>query len=201
MGSLRDQLLRAGIATARDRKRVERELKEERRRKQGSREARAVIEAREDQERRRREEEARQHRIAERAARRAAEEDAARELQVTHLLRHHALSFGSGPQRFWHRTLEGTHCHRLDLPEWIALDLRAGRLGIGALPVYEDVDYVVIPREVAIRIRAIRPRRIVFWNDAPPPDDDPAQRLLESPKPVGHRTPATPSRTGGPSAP
>ncbi len=179
MGSLRDQLQKAGLITRRDQRRVERELKEERRRKQGTREARAVVEAREDAARRARQEEAREQYLAERAARRAVEEGAARELQVTHLLRHHALRLGSGPQRFWHRTLGGTHCHRLDVPERIAVDLTNGRLGIGAVPAHGDVDYVVVPREVALRVRAIRPERIVFWNESPPPADDPAERLLD----------------------
>ena len=195
VGSLRDQLLEAGLVTARDRQRTERELKEERRQRQGRREARAAVEAREEAARRAREEEVRRQRIAERAARRAAEEAAARDLQVTHLLRHHALRLRSGPQRFWHRTLDGAACHRLDLPEHVAFDLRAGRLGVGALPVHDDVDYVVVPREVVLRVRAVRPERVVFWNDAPPPADDPAERLLDLDEPR-----PTPARTRGPVA-
>lgn len=195
MGSLRDQLLAAGLVSARDRQRVERELKEERRQRQGRCEARASVEARQEATRCAREEEERRLRLAERQARRSAEEAAARDLQVTHLLCHHALRSTGGPQRFWHRTVDGTHCHRLDLSERTAFDVRAGRAGIGALPLHGDVDYVVVAREIVQRVRAALPGRIVFWNETAPPEDDPSERLWEP-----DEVRARPGPTRGPGA-
>jgi uncharacterized protein len=178
MTSLRDQLLKAGLVSAREKQKVERELKEERRKAQAHREAKNLVEAREQAERERARLEALQQRIDERKARQAVVEAEARRHQVDQLLSAHATAFRGGPQPFWHRTLDGRFCHRLDLPEWMAQDLRSGRAAVAARERMGEVDYVVIARDIALRVTALLPERLVFFNGELPDPADPSEKLL-----------------------
>lgn len=176
--SLRDQLLKAGLASRKDVRRVNHEQAAERRQQQGHREARAAVEAKEAQEAAQRDAEVLAQKAAERAARRAAAEAAARAHQADQILRRHRMAWKPGPQRFWHQTLDRRFLHRLDLPERLALDLRQGRVAVAAIETLSDVEYVLVPAPVAARVHATLPERILFWNETPPPPDDPAERLF-----------------------
>jgi uncharacterized protein len=178
MATLRDQLLKAGLVSAKEKQRIERELKEERRRAQAHRESKSVVEAREREERARAAREELEHRIEERRARQVEAEAEARRHQVNQILSAHAMAFRNGTQRFWHLTLDRKVCHRLDLPEWMAQDLRSGRAAVAAREKMGEIDYVVVARDVARKAASLLPDRIVFFNDVPPDPDDPTERLL-----------------------
>ena len=177
--SLRDALVKAKIATKADLRKVNQELALERRQKQARREARSLVEAREEDARRRAQAEAIQHVAEERVARQAAVERTTRLEQASQILRHHRLDLRPGPQRFWHRAADGRFLHRLDLPERVAVDLRAGRLAVAAIDAGPEATYGIIPADIARRIQVLCPERLVHWNNVPPDSDDPAERLYD----------------------
>lgn len=175
--SLRDAMLKAGVVDKKKVRDTERALKESRRQEQGHREARALVEAREaallaaereEDQRRQREERAR------RESEQAAAEGA---LRVRHLLRHHRLRVGSGMVRFHHRAADGPTLVAWDLPRFVAEGLRDGRLAVAALREPGGVAYALIVAEVALKVQAIRPEDLVFFN-VTPPGSDPAEALL-----------------------
>lgn len=179
MSSLRDQLVKAKLASRADLRRVNHEKAAERRQQQGHREARATLESREEEQRRAAEVETLRRRAEERCLRQAEDEARARQQQADAILRHHRIDSRPGPQRFWHRTLDGRFLHRLDLPERMAMELRSGHLAVGAIPNLADTDYVLVPAAIAGRVHTICPDRIVHWNQVPPDPADPAEQLLD----------------------
>ncbi len=177
--SLRDQLVKAGLASKKDKRRAERKLKNKRKKKQSKRLSKKEVGRRRGEEERKEREAALAARIAQRRERREVEEAAARRLRANQIARHHGMSLPPGPQPFWHRTLEGPLLHRLDLPREIALELRAGRLGVVCSESFGEYDYHVVARTVALRLRDIMAERTLFLNEEPPDPDDPAERLAE----------------------
>ena len=172
--SLRDQLVKAGLASKKDKRRVELRLKQARRQQQGRKQSKR---GRREQERRqlRAQEGARlKERRALWAARRAEEEAQARRLRINQILEHHGLRCAPGPQRFWHRTVGGSLLGRLDLAGKLAAGLREGTLALAYADPPAGDAYVVVTREVAQRIASILPERIVHFNEEPPAADDPS---------------------------
>lgn len=177
--SLRDQLLKAGLVSAKDKRRAEQELKAERKQAQAHRERKETVEARTRAEQERDLQERLAQKAAERARRLADAEADARRQQVNQILGTHAQAIGRGTQRFWHLTEDRRFCHRIDLTEWMAQDLRAGRLAINAREHLGDHEYVVVSREIALRVATILPSRVVFFNEIPPDSTDTSEELLE----------------------
>lgn len=177
--SLRDQLLKSGFADKRQVRKVNRELKRQRRQEQATRQSKAEIAAREAAEARRRRQEERARRMAEERERERLRELAEAKQRVEQILAHHRLRLNGGPQPFYHRAADGRHIHKLQLPERVAWELRAGKLGVAWRGLRDDAEYVVIPADVARRVARIDPNRVLFLNDEPPDDDDPAEALLE----------------------
>ncbi len=177
--SLRDQLLKAGVVTRKQKQAAERDLKRKRKKKQSRRGSKKEQQRRERQAA----EQRRKAEIAEKLARRqesqALQEAAARRLRANQIVEHHALLSKPGPQRFWHHTPGGLVLNRLDLPHKLAVQLRAGRLAVVWSESFGEPTYRVVTREVALRLRGILPERVLFLNDTPPDPEDPAERLLE----------------------
>lgn len=174
--NLRDQLLKAGLASKKDAARAEHEVRKQAKVEQGNREAKKVLEARaaEQAERERQEREA--ELIRRRREANARLEAEMRLVQARRILRAHALRFRSGPQRFWFRAFERPELWRLCLPERIAEDLRRGLLGIAWVDD-AHAEAVVVPRDALARVDAVRPELVLFWNrDGGVPD--PAEQLL-----------------------
>jgi uncharacterized protein YaiL (DUF2058 family) len=165
--------------SARDKRRVEQELKAERRQAQAQRESKNLVEARERAERDQRQRELVARRLEERAERERLTRALAREEQVDQILSFHAFVYHPGPQPFWHRTLDGRFVHRLDLPERLAQDLRSGRAAVAARRRLDEVDYVIVPRDVALRLTPLSPERVVFQNLHAPDPEDQAEKLLD----------------------
>ncbi len=175
--SLRDQLVKAGLASKKDKRRVERGLKQNRRQQQGRKRSKR---ARNEQRRRQlqaQQQEKLQQRRALQAARRQQEEAQARRLRVNQILQHHGLRCAGGSQRFWHRTVGGSLLGRVDLPVKLAAGLRAGTLALAYADPPSGDTYVVVARDVALRVAGILPERVVHFNEEPPDADDPSERL------------------------
>lgn len=177
--SLRDQLLKAGLASKKQVQVAERELKQERRQRQSQRLSRQEEEQQRQAEAAEARDTALEERRRQRAERQEVEEAAARRLRANQIVQHHALRFTAGVQPFWHRTARGPALHRLDLPRKLAVELRAGRLAVVWAEVGGEPEYQVVLRVVAERLRAVLPERVLFLNEKPPDPDDPAEQLLE----------------------
>jgi uncharacterized protein YaiL (DUF2058 family) len=181
--SLRDQLVAKGIVSKKDARKVDRELKEQRRAEQGSRKRKSATE-REARARAEAEAEARrEERIAERRELDARREVAERALRVKNLIEGNRLKTGTG-QAFWHRSLDGRLLLRLDVSSGTAWQLRSGEASIVAVERLGAVDYAVIPRRAALVLQDIAPERLVFHHPDPMapegPDglDDPSLDFL-----------------------
>lgn len=173
--NLRDQLLKAGIVSKKQADQAARDQRKQQREEEAHKEARARVEQRE----RERVEAERQAALAERTRRRKeAEEQARREsvrLQCRHLLSAHRVRYRAGPQAFHHRSPDGREAWKLRLPERLADDLRCGRLAVAVIDTLEP-EIVIVDRETAERVEALRPELILFRNRAAP-DPDPAEQL------------------------
>lgn len=177
--SLRDQLLKAGVVSRKQKQAAERELKRKRKLEQAARASKREIEqaARQQAERERL---AALEAVAERRrASHAAREAAARALRVNQIIEHHALRSSAGPQPFWHCTPGGVVLNRLDLPRKLAEQLRLGRLAVVYSESLGELTFRVITREVAQRLGDILPERVLFLNELPPDPEDPAEQLAE----------------------
>ncbi len=174
--NLRDQLLKAGLASKKDVAKAEQELKKQANVEQGHREARRVVEAREaaaaEQARREREAEL----IERRRGAAARDASAIRELRCRQILRAHQLRVKSGPQRFWFRSFSTTEVWRLCLPERVAEDLRRGLVAAAWVDDAQP-EVVLVPRDAAARVSEFRPELVLFWNPEGA-SADPAERLL-----------------------
>lgn len=175
MINLRDSLLKAGVVAKKDVHRVQNELRKEAKQSAGNQEPKAIRERREREEleaRVKEEEEERRRRRLESIAR---EQEEIRLISTRQMLRANRKIFRPGPQRFWFHAPLPPQIWRLDLPERLAHDIRAGALAI-AWCDDQRPEVVVIEREVAARVLERRPELILFWN-RDGADPDPSERL------------------------
>lgn len=176
--NLRDQLLKAGIVSKKDADGAAREARKQQKVQQGNQEAKRVLEQREAAAR----EAAREAQEVERLARRKeAEERARRETvlwQARQILTANRVRYRTGPQRFHHRSPDGKEAWKLYLPERLAEDLRRGRLAVAWIDGGAEPHVVLVDRESAERVAAIRPGLVLFLNSGPA-DPDPAEQLYE----------------------
>jgi len=161
--SLRDALLKAGAVSKKRVKRTERELKKQRKKKQGAQDKKKLVQAREreakQQEAARREAELRERR----ARQRDRTEAEARTLRRRHLLEAHRIRLGTGKGTRFFFVHQGV-VKRLIVPWTIARGLRAGAYAIAVMEQpFSDDDYVVLPAEVADRV----PEAVLFRNLEP----------------------------------
>lgn len=179
--SLRDALLKAGAVNQKKVAEVNRELKHERKQAQAQRERRTVLEAEAERARAEAAERRKQEVLTARRERQAQQGAAAARLRTQQLIRRYHLRYREGPARFYHPDLGGRHLLRLDLPERLAQELRAGALAVAALqPSWGgEPDYHLIPREVALRIVEQDAGSVVFFNPQAPDPADPALQLLD----------------------
>jgi uncharacterized protein YaiL (DUF2058 family) len=163
--SLRDQLLAKGIASKKDARRVDVQLREERRHRQANQRPKAEIEAEQQAARLAAEQEAVRRRQQERLAREAARAEAERQQQVRQIILHHRIR-AHGKVRFHHRRLivagdaGAPRIGRIEVHERVAWKLRCGEAAIAALTVD---DYAVVSARAAQRLDEIAPGTVVHW--------------------------------------
>ena len=178
--SFKDQLFKAGLITKKQLRKLNQDEKMDRKHKKGNKRKKLVEQA----EARAKAKKEKAERLAiirkDRAVREKATMEALKIRQVQQLLNHHRERFRKGQQTFWHKTIAGTHVHKLNIPSRLAWDLRSGAMTIAAMGNINDPEYVIVPREVARKIQAIEPQRIVFLNESPPDENDPAERPYDT---------------------
>ncbi len=161
--SLRDQLLKKGFASKKDAKRVNRELKKKRKKKQGGRDKRAAVQAREQAAAA----EAIEARLQERArGRRLREGERA---AIEHQLRVERIVLdsrirGRGKLRFHFKKLNGRNIDFVSVSHKVALKLRVGEAAIAAVK-HDDrpEDYWIIPASKARKLLELEPLLVVFF--------------------------------------
>jgi uncharacterized protein YaiL (DUF2058 family) len=174
--SLRDQLLKSGLASKKDKKRVERELKASRKKKQGERRKKKHVE--------REQKAAEQARVAEETARRLEERkrrEAARDryeeaLRVRNLILGHRVK-ASGPHPFFARSRTSPTLHRLSLSAAVVRQIAQGRLAVAILDLGTREEPVVIQGHAAERIAELDPSVLVHHHTTP--SDAPEDALAE----------------------
>lgn len=177
--SLRDALLAKGLASKKDVRRVEQDLKRERKEQEGSQKRKAQLE-REKAEADAREAAARL--AARKLARAAYEEQKAQTeaaLRVRNIVASNRIRAG-GPIPWFHRVPHSARLNSLGVTLPIASRLQRGEMGIAALPTGNAVEYHVIRRTGAEKLAEIAPHLLVFWNADPTgisgKDQQPLQR-------------------------
>ena len=176
--SLRDQLLKAGLANKKKVAKTNRDLKKGRKKGQAHRDSKADVRRREAAEAKAADESRRAQLRTERARALAIREAQDQARRVRKLVRSYALPDREGPVSFWHPAPDGRTLLRLRVPESWALDLRAGRLAVAwAGPTPTVFEICVVPDYAAERIRSHEPRRVLFHTTEPPHDDDPSEQL------------------------
>lgn len=159
--SLRDQLVAKGIVSKKDARRVNQELREQRKQDQGARDRKKHLErARADAEKAEREE-ALQRRLIERKAREGVRE--AHELvhRVRQIVLANRLGV-RGPIRFFHKRRDTARLGFLQVNEAIGRKLRAGEVSIAELDEGDAASWHVIPRRAAEKLAELEPDRLVF---------------------------------------
>ncbi len=177
--SLRDLLVAKGLASKKRARQVSRELKDERKKGQGSKKRKhqrqaAERAARETEEVARRE-------MARVAAQQAAaeREEHERIFRIRDMLREHRLS-GRGPVRFHYRVGDTGRIRELHLPPVLARDLRSGAAAIAThrVPAGEWETYI-LPRRAAERLAEEAPEVLVHWASGGDHLGDPSEAPLE----------------------
>ncbi len=177
--SLRDSLLKAGVVSQKDVRRLNQTEAADRKKAKAERENREERERREAEQAKMAREEAAAQIIAARRAREREEELAAARRRVNHLIRDYQLRTRGGNQPFWHRTPDGRHVHKLMMNDRMAWELVAGRIAVSWTGDPADPSYILLPRDAVDRILELEPSRILFFNAEAPSKDDPSERLLE----------------------
>jgi hypothetical protein len=166
MGSLRDQLVKTGLA---DDKRARQLAHDEKARKNKlGREGVSAEQRAADEARRARDEERR-------AADRAREEERAKETgehaataRAAQLLRDHALRDGvRGPRRF-HFVTRARQIPFLELSEEAGKRLEAGQAAICEVPGSDPEEFLLVPAEVAQRLRETHADWVLFLSAGRP---------------------------------
>jgi len=170
--SLRDQLLKAGVASKKDVARVERQKKHERRKKQGNRKRKTQAErdALAAQEAAR--QAALQAKQARRAQREAARAEQERVLRVRNLILGNAVRT-RGPQPFWVKRPNG-RIVRLQVAPRVAMTLRSGELAVAGL----DGEPVIVAKRAADVLSDIEPGAVWFYVREPSGPAGPDEQFL-----------------------
>jgi uncharacterized protein YaiL (DUF2058 family) len=181
--SLKDQLLKAGLVSKKQVRKVNQKERKQRKKHQSSREAKAIVQTREKTERKAKAAAEKAERIAVRRQLHRDREAVEAVRRVDQILGGNRVRYRGGQQPLWHLSPDRCFALRLDLPASVAFDIHCGKLAIGyrGAPDAFEPDIVVLPRDAAERVHRIDPSRILFMNDTRPEGADEA---LWSPAPT-----------------
>ena len=176
-----DELFKAGLLSKKDLRKAKQQAKKERRQQQGNRKKKKQVEAERKSQAQQQKNEQDQQKVLERSTRERIQQQRENQLQIHNLLRQNQVAINKDNLFFWHPSANRRFVHKFYLSERIAIDLRAGVLGIavfGSLSADEPI-YVVIPRNTVQKILDLEPERIVFWNEVPP-ENTPEMQLFHT---------------------
>lgn len=174
--SFKDQLMKAGLVSKKQVRKANQGDRSARKKKQSSRESKAILKERSRAERKAKQKQLQAERLAAKRASDRAKEAAEAKRRVDQILGAHRVRFRSGQQPFWYRAPDGRHALKLSLPDSVAFDLHVGKLAVayrGLADAFE-LDVILIPRDVADRVEKIDPSRVLFRNSARPDGPDEA---------------------------
>lgn len=161
--SLQKKLLQAGLMSKKQDREISQQAKKERKSEKGNRKKKKQL-LREEKAAQAAEQEQRlQERIAVRQQSESQQMARARALQIQQLIGHHHISYRSGTEAYWHYAVGRQFLHKLLLPPSLVHSLQEGKLAIvvkGALDDF-NTQYVLIPSEIADRIRQHEPQRVL----------------------------------------
>lgn len=183
--SLRDQLLAKGVVSKKDVRRVEQDLRAQRKQDQGARRALSEVEAERRAAQKAEEEAERERRLTERREREARREAEESRLRLRQLIRGNAIR-SRGPFRYFHRTVDPStepptplpRLGRIDISERVAFKLRCGECGIAALvEPTRPVEYVVVSARAVARLEEFAPWSVVAFTRSTEGISDPSEAL------------------------
>ncbi len=160
--SLRDQLLAKGLVSKRKARKANQDQRRARRDRQGNREKKKVVAARERASKQA-VEDARQAAASQAgAASRLAQQAAERALQIRNTILGTRIRPGRGAT-FHHRALDGPGIVRLSLGQSLARKLQRGEAAIAAMRSVNGVSYEPISHRGAERLAELAPGLLVHW--------------------------------------
>ena len=160
--SLRDQLLAKGLATKKDARKANRDLKKKRKQQQSKREKRSIVEARARETAASHQNQKRTERQQARREREEAREGANLELRVRQIIQGNQIRH-QGRTLFHFKKRCGLKLGRLEVSEKVAWMLRCGEAAIAGYVERQREVYVVISAKAARRIADIDSKAIVFF--------------------------------------
>ena len=176
--SLRDQLLAKGLVSKKKAKRVGRELKEDRKRRQGERRKKREVQAERAAAEAAEAEAVQAQQLADRKRREQEHERMERALRIRQILTSNRIDV-RGKVAFHHFGADRRTIHRIHVSERAAFSLRNGELGVAALGLATDrPTFVVLPRTAIDRLYELAPRTIVFHVQDTEGLSDPALAIL-----------------------
>ena len=160
---LRDQLIAKGLASKKRGREVERELKQSRKTEQGRKKKQRAVAAEERAAAERFESQRREERARARDAYARARAETERVLRIRQIVLGNTLPAG-GKHAFYHRSVDGRHLCRLEVPEPVAFQLRCGDLAIAGIETGRGTArYCVIPARAARTLEELAPDVLVHW--------------------------------------
>ncbi len=189
--SLRDQLLKSGLVSKKDKVRAERELKESRKKKQGKRRKKKHVE-REKKAAAEAKKAAEQERLLEERRQREAVRDRYEEaLRVRNLILGHRVK-GGGPHPFFVRGRKSATLHRMSLSPGVIRQIARGTLAVALLDLGTREEPMVVTARAAEQIAELNPGVLAHHYDSgsDAPEDALAERDWE-PDLRAHRAPAS----------
>lgn len=164
--SLRDQLLAKGLVSKKDARRVDRELKDQRKADQGARDRKSRVAAQEkaqaDAEKAARTEE----RLAARKHAETERERHERAVQIRNLITGNRVK-NTGPHAFFVRGRDGRSVVRLGVHRKVAEALRDGQLGVVVLDHGTRDEVVIVRGTAAARLRGLAPELVLAYAEGP----------------------------------
>jgi uncharacterized protein YaiL (DUF2058 family) len=166
MENLRDQLLKAGVITKKQKRQTEQEKRRERK-QHNKGHLDDVIQA---QQRQAYEAKLEAQRAADQrraAAQRAQQEAREKRLQVRHIIDYWKVPEEPAGSRRWYFTTRHNTIQYLYVTEPLAMQLDTGALAIIERPDEADVSYALVDHEAAALIASIDPQWVRFYSDEP----------------------------------
>jgi hypothetical protein len=160
--SLRDQLLAKGLASKKDARQVNRDLKKKRKKNQSQREKKHLVTAKAADQKVEEETHARHVKQVARKARETESSQVEQEIRVRQLIAGNRIAH-VGRTVFHFKKMGGRRLGRLEVSEGVAWMLRCGEAAIAGQVETQREVYTVISSKAAHRLLEIAPHQVVFF--------------------------------------